>query len=81
MLIIGCNFHSRFQQIACLDTTTGEIVTHRLERQNGEARKFYAGLSERARVGRSLIRDPSPDCAWVTAHSARIRRRKRARRG
>ena len=24
MLIIGCDFHSRFQQIALLDTETGE---------------------------------------------------------
>ena len=26
MLIIGCDLHTRFQQIALLDTTTGEIV-------------------------------------------------------
>jgi hypothetical protein len=25
MLIIGCDFHSRFQQIAMLDTETGEL--------------------------------------------------------
>jgi hypothetical protein len=29
MLIIGCDFHSRFQQIAMADTETGE----RIERQ------------------------------------------------
>jgi len=51
MLIIGCDLHTRFQQIAVLDTTTGEMVTRRLEHENGEARKFYAGLSEKARVG------------------------------
>ena len=51
MLIKGCDLHTRFQQIALLDTTTGEIVTRRLEHEKGEAQKFYAGLPERARVG------------------------------
>jgi hypothetical protein len=51
MLIIGCDLHTRFQQIALLDMTTGEIVTRRLEHENGEARRFYAGLPESARVG------------------------------
>jgi len=51
MLIIGCDLHTRFQQIAMVDTTTGELVTRRLEHENGEARKFYAGLGEKARVG------------------------------
>jgi transposase len=51
MFIIGCDLHSRFQQIAMLDTTTGEIVTRRLEHENGEAEKFYAGLKEKALVG------------------------------
>jgi len=51
MLIIGCDLHTRFQQIAYLDTTTGEIVTRRLEHENCEARKFYVGLGEKARVG------------------------------
>ena len=37
MLIIGCDFHSRFQQIAMLDPTTGEVINRRLEHQNGEA--------------------------------------------
>jgi transposase len=51
MLIIGCDLHTRFQQIAMVDTTTGEIVTRRLEHENCEARKFYAGLGQKARVG------------------------------
>jgi len=51
MLIIGCDFHSRFQQIAMLDPQTGEVIEHRLEHENGEARKFYAGLATPARVG------------------------------
>jgi hypothetical protein len=35
MLIVGCDFHTRFQQIAMVDTTTGEIIERRLEHKNG----------------------------------------------
>ena len=51
MLMIGCDFHTRFKQIAMLDTTTGEIIERRLEHASGEARAFYAGLPGPARVG------------------------------
>ena len=51
MIIIGCDFHSRFQQIALLDTETGEVEERRLEHEKGEARAFYAGLREPALVG------------------------------
>jgi transposase len=50
MFIIGCDFHTRFQQIAMLDSETGEVIERRLEHEGGEAQAFYAGLS-RARVG------------------------------
>jgi len=51
MIIIGCDLHSRFQQIAMLDTETGEMVERRLEHETGEARAFYAALPIPARVG------------------------------
>ena len=51
MIIIGCDFHTRFQQIAMLDPTTGEIIERRLEYENGEVEKFYATLPGPARVG------------------------------
>jgi transposase len=51
MRIIGCDFHTRFQQIAMLDTETGEVMERRLEHQNGETRGFYAALPGPARVG------------------------------
>ncbi len=51
MLIIGCDLHTRYQEVAMLDTGTGEVVTRRLEHEKGEARAFYASLTERARVG------------------------------
>ncbi len=51
MLIIGVDFHSRFQQIAMVDTETGELIERRLEHGNGEAKKFYARLQKPVRVG------------------------------
>lgn len=51
MMIIGCDLHTRFQQIAMLDTETGEIVERRVEHANGEAQQFYTALAAPARVG------------------------------
>lgn len=51
MIIVGCDFHTRFQQVAMLDPGTGEVVERRLEHETGEARSFYASLSAPARVG------------------------------
>jgi transposase len=51
MLIIGCDFHSRYQVIAMLNTETGKIVTRRLEHEGGEARAFYAGLRKPSLIG------------------------------
>ena len=40
MIIIGCDFHTRFQQIAMLDPQPpGELIERRLEHENGEARR------------------------------------------
>ena len=33
MMIIGCDFHPRYQQIAMMDTATGELVERRLEHE------------------------------------------------
>jgi transposase len=51
MIIIGCDFHTRFQQIAMVDPTTGEMIERRPEHENGEAEKFYSALSGPACVG------------------------------
>ena len=51
MIIIGCDFHSRSEQMAMLDTETGEVVEKRLEHENGEVKRFYEGLKEPALVG------------------------------
>jgi transposase len=53
MLIIGCDYHPGFQQIAFLDTDTGELQEGRLAHRE-EAEQFYRQLQERdlrVRVG------------------------------
>ena len=51
MSIIGCDLHSRYQVIALVETETGEMVTRRLEHENGEARAFYATLPKPSVIG------------------------------
>ena len=53
MIIIGTDYHPGFQQIALVDTETGDCVVRRLEHCE-EAEKFYRDLAARAvpiRVG------------------------------
>ena len=39
MIIIGCDYHPGFQQIACVDTETGECKEHRWS--TGKGRKNF----------------------------------------
>jgi transposase len=51
MLIIGCDFHPGFQQVAIFDKRTGEYEEKRLSHP-GEAEQFYRSLAGReVRVG------------------------------
>jgi transposase len=53
MLIIGCDYHPSFQQIALVDTETGELGERRLVHRE-EAEQFYGKLREQSvkvRVG------------------------------
>jgi transposase len=51
MLIIGCDYHPGFQQIACVDTEIGELTERRLLHRE-EAEQFYLGLKgQSVRVG------------------------------
>src|SRR5580698_10167282 len=53
MIIIGVDFHPEFQQIAFVDTETGELQERRLNHPN-EAESFYRELVSRSfqvRVG------------------------------
>ena len=49
MKIVGCDLHTRYQQIAMLDQETGELIERRLEHASGET--FYAALAAPVRVG------------------------------
>ncbi len=49
MLIIGCDYHPSFQQIAWVNTESGECGNRRLE-HNEEAEAFYRSLRGRAVV-------------------------------
>jgi len=56
MKIIGCDFHPSYQQIALVDTETGELWEGRLEHKEGEARRFYQALhGQRVRVGMEAV--------------------------
>ena|ERR1700686_5081209 len=51
MLIIGCDYHPGFQQIAFVETETGEFGERRLTHRE-EAEQFYGTLKEHSvRVG------------------------------
>ena len=52
-MIIGCDYHPGFQQIAFVDTDTGEFQERRLQHRE-EAEKFYRELAAqgmKVRVG------------------------------
>jgi transposase len=50
MRIIGCDFHPSYQQIAMLDTDTGELIERRLWHP-ADAEVFYRALRGPVRVG------------------------------
>ena len=53
MIIIGCDYHPSFQQIAFVDTDTGELQERRLQHRE-EAEKLYRDLAAqgmKVRVG------------------------------
>jgi transposase len=53
MVIIGVDFHPQFEQLAWVDTDTGEFKEQRLQHRE-EAETFYRALAaagQKARVG------------------------------
>ena len=59
MWIIGCDFHSRFQQVVIFDDQTGEVVEQKLSHPE-EAVVFYRKLRGRVRVGM----EAGAPCQW-----------------
>ena len=55
MLITGFDYHPGFQQIAFVDTETGEASERRLAHRE-EAEQFYTKLSEQGRVLQTAFR-------------------------
>ncbi|MGH9684561.1 MAG: hypothetical protein ACRD4S_13240, partial [Candidatus Acidiferrales bacterium] len=45
MMIIGCDFHTRYQQIAMMDDATGELVERRLDHERRVAEAFAFDFS------------------------------------
>lgn len=83
MLIIGCDYHPSFQQIAWLDTQTKQSGSGRLE-HNAEAEAFYRRLRGRGvRVGMEStggigwFRQLLSECGHqlLRAHAAEVRAR------
>ena len=70
MIIIGVHFHPEFQQIASVDTGTGEFQEKRLTHRE-EAENFYRTLAgQKVRVGMEPAgmhagsNDCWPSCSW-----------------
>jgi transposase len=51
MIIVGCDFHPAWQQIAVFDRDTGEITECKLINGNGEAEQFYRRLAVPSLIG------------------------------
>ena len=62
MIIVGCDYHPGFQQIAYVDTETGELQERRL-RHREEAEAFYRDLASRG-VGVRVGMEASGQARW-----------------
>ena len=51
MLIIGCDYHPSWQQIAWFDSETGEMGERKLVHAGGDVRQFYEQLREPGLIG------------------------------
>ncbi len=61
MIIIGCDFHPSWQQVAWLDTETGETGEHKLVHAAGEAERFYRRWLAPALIGM----ESTGNCQWL----------------
>ena len=61
MHIIGCDFHPSWEQVAWLDTETGETNQQRLVHAEGEAERFYQTLAAPALIGL----EATGNCQWL----------------
>jgi transposase len=55
MQIVGCDFHPGHQQIAFVDTVTGEVRELKLMHSEGQAEQFYRELEAPALIGMESV--------------------------
>jgi transposase len=55
MFIVGCDFHPSYQQIAFVDTESGEIEERSLTHSGAEAEQFYGELGRPALIGMESV--------------------------
>ena len=65
MMIIGCDFHPSWQQIAWLDTETGETGEQKLVHGEGEAQRLYQQLRAPALIGMEATGNSQWFIEWV----------------
>ena len=51
MILVGCDLHSRTQQVAVLDTRTGELVEQELAHEGDAVERFYRALPPPVTIG------------------------------
>lgn len=51
MVIVGCDFHPSWQQVAICDPATGEIAERKVVHGNGETEQFYGSLPVPSLIG------------------------------
>jgi transposase len=51
MTLVGCDLHSRKQQVAVLDTTTGEVLEQELAHDGDAVERFYRALPPPVTIG------------------------------
>src|SRR5215472_17328436 len=60
MTFVGCDLHTRTQQVAMLDTDTGEVSEHQLAHEGTAVEEFYAALPGPVTIGIGLIAPAHP---------------------
>ena len=51
MILVGCDLHSRKQQVAVLDTSTGEVLEEELAHDGDAGERFYRALPPPVTIG------------------------------
>src|SRR5436309_16053981 len=61
MMLIGCDFHPSWQQVAWLDVETGETGERKLVQASGDAERFYRQVAAPALIGM----EATGNCHWL----------------